>query len=462
MKKLLFILLLAAATGCHKSEEGAPKPAAAAEVTVEFTLAGARSAQAVVRSVEGVTPGDPVALAEGTTVRVLAFERAGENADIANDTFVSEATYVAGEDGALTPCVVDADGKIAAGTGLSMKLPPAEYAYDFYAITPAMEVPEHKNISVGHGVDYACSLTSKLVEPSVTGTQTVALNTLVRHCTQVAFRIEPNPSKAKYTSMSFADDVVLKYISKAPYTAPICSIWNPADETAWPLLALSDPEDAAYNYAIAQSKFVADSENELVFKGGDIVLPKRSSSFKIRMTIAFDSYDPTPLDGVIPAMALAADHRYKFTVTLDGAKLRLILQVGPWIVGNGDDDELELGEWPHGTIEVGSWDLTTIEEELGGSFVPTVVPGPWIGNPDWDTEISGFPTWTAPYYPENWADGGADDEDLGDSFHGNQTVPGWNPDGDSSNTDVGDSFHGNDTTKDWNTSDSDVEFGAEA
>lgn len=459
MKKLLFILLLAAATGCHKSEDVAPGPDRSEAVTVDFALGVRSDAQAVVRSVEGLVPGAAVALAEGTTVRVLAFERAGENADIVNDTFVAEAAYVADASGLLKPCVVDADGKIAAGTGVAMKLPPAEYKYDFYAITPAAAVADHKNISVGHGVDYACSLTSELVEPSVSGTQTVALNTLVRHCTQLAFEIKPS-AKAKYTSMSFADNAVLKYISKAPYTAPICSVWNPDDAAAWPLLALTEPEDAAYNFSIAKDKFVADSETALLFKGEDIVLPKRSSVFKLRMTIKFDSYSATPLEAPVPAMAFAADHRYKFVVTLEGAKLLLILEVGPWIVGNGGDEDLELGEWPKGSIEIGSWELETVETELGGSFVPTVVPGEWVANPNWDTEISGFPTMTAPHYPADWANGGTSTDDLGDSFHGDQTVPGWKPNEGDSDSDMGDSFHGDQNTQDWNTSDSDVEFGA--
>ncbi|MDE6069859.1 MAG: hypothetical protein K2F92_03125 [Alistipes sp.] len=434
MKKLLFILLLAAATGCHKSEEGAPKPAAA-EVTVEFTLAGARSAQAVVRSVEGVTPGDPVALAEGTTVRVLAFERAGENADIANDTFVSEATYVADKNGVLTPCVVDADGKIAAGTGISMKLPPAEYAYDFYAITPAMEVPGHKIISVAHGVDYACSLTSKLVEPSVTGTQTVALNTLVRHGAKLTFSVMPieDLSEEKEITEIAFKTIDLSYMSPAPYVDAICSLWKP---DSWTIA-----DDASCRYSIPESKFSAVSGSKVNFVGTDIVLPKKKADFGVKMDVAFNgSETASPLPATIKNMALAAGYHYNFSLKLTGSKLVLILNVIPWTEltwGEGDDYDDGIGEWPHGSVVVGEWwlDITWEETELGGSFIPIVKPGGWIGNPNWDTDIADFPTLTAPLAGnDTWSDGGDSETGLGDSFHGTPANPNWN----ANNSDSGD------------------------
>ncbi|MDE7005858.1 MAG: hypothetical protein K2O82_04980 [Alistipes sp.] len=233
MKKLLFILLLAVATGCHKSDDGASAPQGG-EVTVDFTLAGVRAvvrpaAAPAVRADEGATTpttGTPVALAEGATVRILAFARAAANADIANDTFIAEATYVADASGALTPCVVDADGAVTTGTAKAMRIPPAEYKYDFYAITPAVAVPDHRAVSVGHGVDYACSLTSEEITPRLSGAQTVALNTLVRHCTQLMFSIAPDAdtdAAQKITEVAFTS-VELKYISPAifvPSGSPI-------------------------------------------------------------------------------------------------------------------------------------------------------------------------------------------------------------------------------------------------
>lgn len=443
MKKLLFILLLAVATGCHKSDDGASAPQGG-EVTVDFTLAGVRAvvrpaAAPAVRADEGAatpTTGTPVALAEGATVRILAFARAAANADIANDTFIAEATYVADASGELTPCVVDANGAVTAGTAKAMRVPPAEYKYDFYAITPAVAVPDHRVVSVAHGVDYACSLTSEEITPRVSGAQTVALNTLVRHCTQLAVQLKPS-STAKFQSMVFSEDFSLKYISKTPYAAAICSQWNPDDEVAWPLLALTDAEDAAYNYSIAKSKFVANPESPLVHNATDVVLPKRKSAFRVQTAISFDGMKATPLTAPVNSMAFAADRRYNFVVTLDGAKLTLILQVGPWVDGYGGDVDLDLGEWPHASITVGSWNLEIVNTELGGSFIPTVVAGNWVPNEAWDAEISGFPTLAAPHYPVDWNTGNVVDDNLGDSFQGDQTVPGWQQPSEGVDTDFG-------------------------
>ena len=84
MKKALFILLLAAATGCHKkSEFVAPEPEGD-RVAVGFALGG------VSVSAKPASRADAPAaeeLAVGTTVRVLAFQRAAGavSADITAD-----------------------------------------------------------------------------------------------------------------------------------------------------------------------------------------------------------------------------------------------------------------------------------------------------------------------------------------------------------------------------------------
>ncbi len=447
MKKLLFILLLAVATGCHKSDDGASAPQGG-EVTVDFTLAGVRAvvrpaAAPAVRADEGATTpttGTPVALAEGATVRILAFARAAANADIANDTFIAEATYVADASGALTPCVVDADGAVTTGTAKAMRIPPAEYKYDFYAITPAVAVPDHRAVSVGHGVDYACSLTSEEITPRLSGAQTVALNTLVRHCTQLMFSIAPDSdtdAAQKITEVAFTS-VELKYISPAPYKDNICSVWKP---DSWIIPLTSEASVAACNYVVPQSKFSPVEGSKVSFVGSDVVLPKKKADFVLKMELAFNGVSATsPLTAPIKGLALAAGYSYKFAVKLQGAKLVLKLVVTPWeeiAWGDGDYDD-SIGEWPQGSVTVGEWwlDITWDETELGGSFIPTVNPGAWVGNPAWDTDIADFPSLSGVPLTgyDAWTDAGSSDSDLGDSFHGKPTDPGWN----SNTSDSGD------------------------
>jgi hypothetical protein len=81
-------------------------------------------------------------LAQGTTLRILAYQRSGTNANITNDVLVSEQTYTVSADGTLT-----ADG------GKGMFLIPKQ-TYDFYLVTPALTVT-NGTVSVPHNVDYA-------------------------------------------------------------------------------------------------------------------------------------------------------------------------------------------------------------------------------------------------------------------------------------------------------------------
>lgn len=418
------------------------------EVTVDFALAGVRAVvQAASEpgarsdgSAAAPTTGKPVALAEGTTVRILAFARAAANADIANDKFIAEATYVADAAGELTPCVVDADGAVTSATANPMRVPPAAYKYDFYAITPAVAVPDHRVVSVAHGVDYACSLTSEEITPRVSGAQTVTLNTLVRHCTQLLFSIAPDTdtdAAQKITEVAFTS-VELKYISPAPYADNICSVWNP---DSWTIPLTSEAAVAACNYVVPQSKFSAVNGSKVSFAGSDVVLPKKKADFVLKMDLAFNGASATsPLTAPIKNLALAAGYRYHFNVKLQGAKLVLTLVVIPWeevAWGDGDYDD-SIGEWPHGSVTVGEWwlDITWEETELGGSFIPTVNPGAWVGNPDWDTDIAEFPALSGVPLTgyDAWSDAGSSDSDLGDSFHGTPADPGWN----SNTSDSGD------------------------
>ncbi len=89
-------------------------------------------------------------LSAGSTVRVAAYKRraSGATADIAQDTYVSEAAYEVQEDGSLKPCAVDSEGKVTSSAGDAMRL--SAGAYDFYALTPALPfADDHRSVSVG-------------------------------------------------------------------------------------------------------------------------------------------------------------------------------------------------------------------------------------------------------------------------------------------------------------------------
>lgn len=132
-------------------------------------------------------------LAPGSTVRVLAYTRraAGAAADIERDTYVAEATYRVKDDYSLEPCVVDGMTGVATGTAGASPMRLRTGTYDFYALTPALSLTGHKEASVAHGTDYACSLTAAcaVATRQDVSTQTVVLATLERKCSRLAFSI---------------------------------------------------------------------------------------------------------------------------------------------------------------------------------------------------------------------------------------------------------------------------------
>lgn len=132
-------------------------------------------------------------LAPGSTVRVLAYTRraAEAAADIERDTYVAEATYRVKDDYSLEPCVVDGMTGVATGTAGASPMRLRTGTYDFYALTPALSLTGHKEASVAHGTDYACSLTAAcaVATRQDVSTQTVVLATLERKCSRLAFSI---------------------------------------------------------------------------------------------------------------------------------------------------------------------------------------------------------------------------------------------------------------------------------
>lgn len=222
MKKAFIIwLALAVANGCSKADGPAPDTGG---TEVGFSLAGVSaevSSSGAVSSVSragasglssgGATRAMPENLAPGSTVRVLAYTRraAGAAADIERDTYVAEATYRVKDDYSLEPCVVNGMTGVATGTAGASPMRLRTGTYDFYALTPALSLTGHKEASVAHGTDYACSLTAAcaVATRQDVSTQTVVLATLERKCSRLAFSITrkaENVAKAVINSVELS------------------------------------------------------------------------------------------------------------------------------------------------------------------------------------------------------------------------------------------------------------------
>ena len=99
------------AGACHDSESASGRPDG---IEVGFALRGVGISASVQPQVRPDSRAAAESLSAGATVRVAAYKRraSGATADIAQDTYVSEAVYEVQEDGSLKPCAVDSEGKV--------------------------------------------------------------------------------------------------------------------------------------------------------------------------------------------------------------------------------------------------------------------------------------------------------------------------------------------------------------
>ena len=402
MKKALFILLLAAATGCHKKSEFVVPEPEGDRVAVEFVLPGVFASAKPASRADAPQPMEPVELAVGTTVRVLAFQRAAGavSADITADKCVAEATYVVEEkledDGTknrvLVACNVNpATGAVDnANTADPAQIRLRADKYDFYALTPATAIASPWEVSVNHGVDHASSCTDGVdgtgiaVAPNVSGaapvyTQSVELDMLERKCSQVSFSVDRKSENVKKVVIK---SVKLTEIAPEPAVAKLCE--------ALPLPAVNNG-----SFEMKGTIFSAVDGKDYQFAGKEGVWPKSKAKFGLSMTVEFnDSGKETILDAPVEAMpewAFEPNLQYCFVLTLKGGAFVLSLEVLPWDTEWKSD--LEIGGWPRVPVELGDWAVDYWSDPtLGAGVYPVFGDGSgnaWTANPDLDMTIGG-------------------------------------------------------------------------
>lgn len=375
MRKILFltgILFVAGIAGaCHDSESASGRPDG---IEVGFALRGVGISASVQPQVRPDSRAAAESLSAGSTVRVAAYKRraSGATADIAQDTYVSEAVYEVQEDGSLKPCAVDSEGKVTSSAGDAMRL--SAGAYDFYALTPALPfADDHRSVSVEHGTDYACSLTAacQVAPQSGASSQTVALSMLERKCSRLYFTIS---RKAENVTKAVIKKVELSEITLSPVSAVVCEAL-PTDVGGgtydFPASTFA-PGGQPYEYTVA-----------------DEVLPKADAPFGLAMQVVFNSAtEATDLDAQVSAMAFAPGLRYTFDVSLQGGFVLLTLQITPW---NTDAVwDTSLGDQPHFSVVVGSWEISGWTTDVGGYFTPQIKPDSWTENKDWSADLGAY------------------------------------------------------------------------
>ena len=153
MKRLLLLTSgLLVLFGCSKSEQAAEPEGE--KIAVAFTLPGIGAEVVSSDCLTGTRAGEAdedveiVPLDEQVTLRVVVYRRKGTNADIANDTYVTDATYVTvkeDEHVVLKPCAIASDGTVTVKESELMQL--RFGTYDFYAATPALALDaDHRKV----------------------------------------------------------------------------------------------------------------------------------------------------------------------------------------------------------------------------------------------------------------------------------------------------------------------------
>lgn len=372
--------MVAAACGCSRSEDPAPETGT---VELRFGLGGI----SVEAAPAGMTKATAERLAAGTTVRVAAYVRSGSDADLTQDSHAAEATYLVQDDGTLIPCTVDASGA-STGTAGASAMHLRAGTYDFYALTPALPLADNKQVSVGHGTDYACSLTSACSVTAGAASQSVTLAMLERRCSLLGFSVT---RRSDHITSAEIVSVGLGRIAQAPAAA---------------LLGQALPVGAGTGtYSFPEGTFTQGPESYQSY-GADETLPKGNAAFDLVMGVRFNgAADPTALEAEIPAMAFAPGLRYNFDVSLEGKYIVLTLTVAPWNEVPAWEMP-DIGESPLAGVVVGQWEIADWNTGIGDYFTPVLGPGSWTANGDWTTDLGSYFEALAATYPwagESWS-----------------------------------------------------------
>jgi len=318
-----------------------------------------------------------VPLDEQVTLRVVVYRRKGTNADIANDTYVTDATYVTvkeDEHVVLKPCAIASDGTVTVKESELMQL--RFGTYDFYAATPALALDaDHRKVVVNHGVDYATSLTGAVevkLQPGG-GTQQIELTNLERKCSRLHFsisRAHQNIAKAAINS------VKLGKMTKSPATALLHAAITTGDNTG--------------EYQFPTGTFAELNEtSKFLSAGADEVLPKSKAAFELALNVAFNDGDPQDLKATVPEIAFVPGVEYCFNLRLNGDMLELRLQVLPW--NEVPEWNTEVGNPGSAIIIiVGSCEIAGWNTSFGGKFTPVISTDSWTER-SWDADGVGRP-----------------------------------------------------------------------
>ena len=275
----------------------------------------------------------PDSLPAEATVRIGAYftGNVGDKVSYAEFSTVQpsfEATYVIGEDGALSPCLTDAAGNRIPGNAQGLIVRGG--VYDFYAVSPARglvkdtdgfnritDIPHQEDIMTSYARGVTVSKTSHLV----------TLETFTRRCAQLVFTVAPSPNNKVPMDELRATSLVLTELSRsgaslvAGVNESILKTGGEATDAGTIRFTEDDFEPVAEE---------ADTARLGLNKVVDEVLPKNTTAFRVALTVVRNGVSVDLSALINKSISFDEGKRYVFTLQVENDVSRLQMRVMNW------------------------------------------------------------------------------------------------------------------------------------
>lgn len=318
----------------------------------------------------------PTPLPEGATVRIGAYfvgEAGGgalPPAAFATTAPTFEATYVVGSSGALTPCLVDADGKQQDGAAAGLVVRGG--VYDFYAVSPArLPAKDANGVYRVAGIPQKEDvMTSFARGVAVAKSSTVTLNTFRRKCALVVFTVAPSPGNGVPFRRLFGTGLLLKKVSAAGGALVA------GEETGIPPTGGGVGDDARVEFAAAEFQPVepgSDPDGMGLNKTKGVLLPKNGEPFEVEIGVQRDDETATLKAVIDRSITFDEGKRYIFTLEVKNNESALVMRVQEWATYSFTDESVGGPDVPYPDPD--------INEGIGVAVVVarwTEIP--WSGN----------------------------------------------------------------------------------
>lgn len=377
-KYLLIVLVGGVLAGCTASPVEDIVPAEAQPVTLSFGKPDLGMPEVMTRAGDGTsTNANPTWLPAGSTVRIGAYYLGNvgittQPASFATTAPSFEATYVVGQNGSLSPCLVNDAGEV---TSLDAEeLVVRGGVYDFYAVSPARKLAQGADgnymiTGIPHKEDVMTSFVRGVtITPS---SREVQLATFRRKCALVVFNVAPDDGGVAFKKL-FGKRLVVSEISISG-----ASLIAGDNQTVISATGGSTSSDATVTFESSEFKQVdVDPQNLGLNKTKGILLPKNNTPFNIEIVVQRDEEEATLKATIDKKITFDEGKRYVFTLKVTNDACALEMTAHPWTTISFKDDNV--GGTPGGFY---------LDPDINiGKEVPIVVAEwkgiSWTGNGD--------------------------------------------------------------------------------